>query len=692
MADVTITGLPGGSTPSGSELIVLDQGGSTVRLSLSDIFQQGGEETLTSFSYDNNTNVFSYIAEDGNSSDINFGNEFLTQEIGTDWNTGTPDGDDKLYIKNIGAHTDYDPIGSGSDVDVNNNYFLDKDEFSLVISDNDNSTDGPNSHGIVLYNSSGTAGSFAPSILFAGRESNSTDFRAAQAGIYCRSPLGVGGAVGATGESDTNYGDGELIFATSGLLNDTTINSKGLTQRMVIDRSGKVGIGISAPTQALHVSGNIHAIGAISASGDVIANGNITAIGTVTTSAPTNNSHATTKLYVDNAITASNSVAATLLDESITLPKLVPQTDQTIIGNISGANASPVEVPIVGGILINNDSLGIDDTKGATQGSVKAYVDTEIATVNSTITTAANDYKPNIAQAVKTDEEVITINPNNLWYDIPGLTVTITPKYSNSKMYVQAAVSSSTNHSSYGPHFKLMRENQSDSSPEGFRDIIGALGDPDNLNRQCMFTAGYSGQYSIASAGMNYLDDPSILDSRKAVWVTETSQNNSETYDTVYYYDDVNEYWYNVRDHDNDESPTANTSGGYFRWSDTYDRWEWTTLTAYYTHSGYPGNVCYLPSPSAGGPTEAEGFWSSGYPQTGLAWAGWSTVRNHANRFVFSTNQTDETMVAGVPISYKIQCTSETTVDIYINRSNSHNSGNHSPVGISTLTVQEMYQ
>jgi hypothetical protein len=146
MADVTITGLPGGTTPSGSELIVLDQGGSTVRLSLSDIFLQGGEETLTSFSYDNNTNVFSYIAEDGNSSDINFGDEFLTQEIGTDWNTGTPQGNDKLYIKNIGAHTDYDPIGSGSDVDSNNNYFLDKDEFSLVISDNDNSTDGPNSH------------------------------------------------------------------------------------------------------------------------------------------------------------------------------------------------------------------------------------------------------------------------------------------------------------------------------------------------------------------------------------------------------------------------------------------------------------------------------------------------------------------------------------------------------------------
>ena len=34
-------------------------------------------------------------------------------------------------------------------------------------------------------------------------------------------------------------------------------------------------------------------------------------------------------------------------------------------------------MPIVGaaGILVNSDSLGTDDTKGATQGNIKAYVD-----------------------------------------------------------------------------------------------------------------------------------------------------------------------------------------------------------------------------------------------------------------------------------------------------------------------------
>ncbi len=677
MADVTITGLPGGTTPSGSELIVLDQGGSTVRLSLSDIFLQGGEETLTSFSYDNNTNVFSYIAEDGNSSDINFGDEFLTQEIGTDWNTGTPQGNDKLYIKNIGAHTDYDPIGSGSDVDSNNNYFLDKDEFSLVISDNDNSTDGPNSHGIVLYNSSGTAGSFAPSILFASKETGSTDFRAATAGIYCRSPLGVGGVVGATSESDTNYGDGELIFATSGLLNDTTINSKGLTQRMVIDRSGKVGIGVSNPAEALDVSGNISSSGNISASGDVSAGGDVIVIGTVTTSTPTNNGHATTKLYVDNAITASNSVAATLLDESVTLPKLAPQTDQTIIGNISGASASPVEVPIVGGILINNDSLGTDDTKGATQGSVKAYVDSEIATVSSTIPTV-NDYKPNIVQVVKTNSQVITTNPNNQWFDIPGLTASIIPKYSNSKMYVQASVSAAVNNASYSVIFKLLREVQSDSSPEGFRDIHGSLGDLDNLNRQATFAVGYYGGYAMQTGGINYLDNPSVLDSPKVVWVT-TNTSTGDVFDTAYYYDEINQYWYNGRDLVNGV-PTPNNSGGYFLWSQANNRWQFGATLSY----AQAGSAYLSPSP-----TEAEGFWSIDANQN---WLGNASIRARCRRFLYSTNQTDETMTVGVPISYKIQCTCETTVDIYINRSNTKASANHSPVGISTLTIQEMYQ
>ncbi len=57
--------------------------------------------------------------------------------------------------------------------------------------------------------------------------------------------------------------------------------------------------------------------------------------------------------------------------------QLKSQSDQTVIGNVSGGPAVPTAVPIVGagGILLNNDALGTDDTKGATQGNIKAYID-----------------------------------------------------------------------------------------------------------------------------------------------------------------------------------------------------------------------------------------------------------------------------------------------------------------------------
>jgi hypothetical protein len=59
--------------------------------------------------------------------------------------------------------------------------------------------------------------------------------------------------------------------------------------------------------------------------------------------------------------------------------QLKSQADQTVIGNVSGGAAVPTAVPIVGaaGILINDDALGTSDTKGATQGNIKAYVDSK---------------------------------------------------------------------------------------------------------------------------------------------------------------------------------------------------------------------------------------------------------------------------------------------------------------------------
>lgn len=60
---------------------------------------------------------------------------------------------------------------------------------------------------------------------------------------------------------------------------------------------------------------------------------------------------------------------------AIAVTKLATITSQNVLGNVSGSNAS---VPIVGatGLLLDEDTMSTDsNTKGATQQSIKAYVD-----------------------------------------------------------------------------------------------------------------------------------------------------------------------------------------------------------------------------------------------------------------------------------------------------------------------------
>lgn len=97
---------------------------------------------------------------------------------------------------------------------------------------------------------------------------------------------------------------------------------------------------------------------------------------------------------VDNSTIEVNSNALRLKDvgvttakianNAVTLAKMATQADQTVLGNVSGGTAVPTAVPIVGaaGILVNNDSLGTDDTKGATQGNIKAFVENLIGTAD----------------------------------------------------------------------------------------------------------------------------------------------------------------------------------------------------------------------------------------------------------------------------------------------------------------------
>jgi|DEB0MinimDraft_6_1074348.scaffolds.fasta_scaffold03314_3 hypothetical protein len=106
------------------------------------------------------------------------------------------------------------------------------------------------------------------------------------------------------------------------------------------------------------------------------------------------------KIIVKNAGITSTQLATDSVttvkveNNAITLAKMATQADQTVLGNVSGGAAVPTAVPIVGaaGILINNDSLGTDDTKGATQGNIKAYVDAS-STDGFTPTASASDTK-----------------------------------------------------------------------------------------------------------------------------------------------------------------------------------------------------------------------------------------------------------------------------------------------------------
>jgi len=79
--------------------------------------------------------------------------------------------------------------------------------------------------------------------------------------------------------------------------------------------------------------------------------------------------------HVNNATVTNivNDDVAT--NAAIAVTKLATITSQNVLGNVSGSNAS---VPIVGatGLLLDEDTMSTDsNTKGATQQSIKAYVD-----------------------------------------------------------------------------------------------------------------------------------------------------------------------------------------------------------------------------------------------------------------------------------------------------------------------------
>ena len=169
-----------------------------------------------------------------------------------------------------------------------------------------------------------------------------------------------------------------------------------------------------------------------------------------------------------------------ILDANVTKAKLEDiSAPLRLLGRTTAGAGAPEEVTV-------NDDDDLSSASAitlATDESIKAYID---------------KLKPNVVQAVKSNKQTET--SNNTWIDVSNLLVAITPKFADSKILVEAMVSSSTNNGNYGVSFKLVRDST---------DI--ALGDTDGSRTRASFMGGYSGQYTTPNNGMKFLDDPTLV-------------------------------------------------------------------------------------------------------------------------------------------------------------------------------------
>ena len=165
-----------------------------------------------------------------------------------------------------------------------------------------------------------------------------------------------------------------------------------------------------------------------------------------------------------------------LSSNTVTLPNNTVTTTKILDANVT--------FPKLGDVINDNTMATAGATNVATSSSIKAYVD---------------NLKPNIVQAVKTDTYFVA-SPEMAFADIPGLSVTITPRFSNSKILISSSINNSTNNGSHGCIFKYTQNGT---------DI--AVGDTRGNRTPCSFSSHSSGQYAPNVAGMDYLIDASSV-------------------------------------------------------------------------------------------------------------------------------------------------------------------------------------
>ena len=202
----------------------------------------------------------------------------------------------------------------------------------------------------------------------------------------------------------------------------------------------------------------------------------------------------TAKLATDAVETAK------IKDANVTKAKIEDVADYKVLGNVSGAAAAPAEVAI----LDEDDMTSDSATALATQQSIKAYVD-------------SISYTPNIVQAVKTDT-FIQGSPSDVWFDIPDLSLSITPTSSSSKVLISADVSSTSTSRPYPNRFRFVRDG-----------VAIALADADLANNaQCSFMGtSYSSTLGPTSNGMSYLDSTAVVAGTPVVYKLQCSNTSN---------------------------------------------------------------------------------------------------------------------------------------------------------------------
>lgn len=209
---------------------------------------------------------------------------------------------------------------------------------------------------------------------------------------------------------------------------------------------------------------------------DTVTNTNLNAVADAATfNDPVD--EATLELHTDGKlrIKASGVGTTQIAPSSVTKAKIENVANMKVLGNTSGSATAPQEVSV-----IDDDTMATAlNTNLATAESIKAYID---------------KLKPNIVQDVKTDTYADT-NPLGVWDDL--MTVTITPKFNNSKVMLSANISGTTDSSSYGPRYRFVKDGSVMSD---------AIGDAEGGRTQATFSGGYAGQYAPFASAMDFLD------------------------------------------------------------------------------------------------------------------------------------------------------------------------------------------